>query len=256
MQRRFGIYTLNFQVKGKHLGFIIYIYLACLISCVNIDSIDENIFPKTENAIWVYFEVPKNINVEKSGQYQKDIKFGKWKYHIDNKHFRDINWKIISNERLKLILPENWKVDTTLDNYLFFSFPEDSSGYFVILEKVNPDYNSIDYLSEMYAVSLNDTSENLVDKFARILIPNEDENQLSYMFDFQRNEKRYNVLGMLLKRDNRLFEITYRSQIRSEFDNIWLKVVFTEIVNNLFIDDRKVVSSFEEYIEITDLEFE
>ncbi|MEL7119289.1 MAG: hypothetical protein AAFO07_07610 [Bacteroidota bacterium] len=256
------VITFNNSIKPiifrATINYIVsFIVLITLLSCTTEEFPENQIFPKVENAEWAYFDIPFTTNIIKRGKYKNDLKFGNWTYEITNtENSKKIDWKLFSNNRLKLIIKDDWKVDTSNNNRLFFSITKDSTGYFVVLERMLPDYDPIDYLSELYEFSLNDTSETLISRKARLLVTSKQENAITYDFNFNNGKIKSSALGFIFKKENKIFEIVFRQEVQSETDKLWGKVVFTELINNIIIDNTRVALSFDKYEKIEDIDFD
>ena len=239
------------------------IFIALLVfsisSCSNendnrIKKYLENI--PIENAEWVYFSITPSFQVEKTGKYTNGRKTGKWLYSIPEEEEKNILWQFHASEKVSLNYPYYLKKEDESDRSIFFAINADSTSYLVILERSPEDTSSLQYFSELYNYSISDDDEELYFVDAKLLTKRNGENQVFYHFEYSNKEIRSIALGMIISSNGKIYDVAFRTEKYTESDTFWQMVKFTDIINSMFINGRRVVVPLEDYENIAEIDLE
>lgn len=245
---------MNDHFDAKNIFFLILLLVLQSCNTNNNKDLDrDSLDIPFENSEWTYFNILSDEIVEKKGKFLNGRKQGNWEYTISNEKKKKISWQEYVNESLTLIFPQDWFVSD--ENKFSFFANSDTSALIVVMKSDLNEDNLLQYFSNFYEVVKTDTTEKLVKAEANSLTKQNGERLLVYDFMYENDLEIWINLGLFFIHKDQVYDIALRMLKTSDFDIFWSKIFFTEFINNVFIEEKRVVISASEYdrIEMIDL---
>lgn len=234
--------------------------LCLLSSCIsnNYEVKGDNNGGFTSTPHWILFRLDHNTKVEGKGKYLDELTIGKWEYNVNKDHKFSLEWERIERNDLVLSIPISWKIDTSSRYDLFANLPFGNSFFFVnirdtaILEFSTP----LRHLEGLYNFSLSNSDSKLVKAEAGIIDYQDNNQAITYEFDYMWNDSLWHALGFITTIEDKLADVEIRNLSVGQFSELENKFIFTNIINDLKFSGVRVIQTLDNVSNIKEIKFE